>query len=193
MDLTARPLLAYGCAQGVIHINPNLHNRFADERVRDLQGPARTTPRDTAAGTPRAAPTRTPHAALVSGPLTTAAIATLAAIQLGTAVWMLVAPHSFFRTVGPFGDYNGHYLRDAAAFTGGLGLGLACSLVWPALRAGALATAAAMIGLHAANHWADVSSANAGSAAGPLDAVSLTVAFLLTGALAVAAARRGLA
>jgi hypothetical protein len=114
----------------------------------------------------------------------------LAAVQLLTAGWMLLAPHSFFRNVGPFGVYNGHYLLDAAALTGGLGVALAASLRWPALRAGALAAAAAMTGLHAINHWADVSDAHAGSSAGLGDAVSLTLLFALTVALARAAARR---
>lgn len=113
----------------------------------------------------------------------------LAATHLALAAWMLVAPHSFFRNVGPFGVYNGHYLRDAAAFTGGLGVALAAAMAWPGLRAGALAAAAGMTGLHAINHWADVSDAHAGSNAGAVGAVSLTLGFLLTAALAWAAVR----
>lgn len=117
-------------------------------------------------------------------------IALLAAIQLITAIWMVVAPHSFFRHAGPFGIYNGHYLRDAAAFTGGVGLALAASLAWPPLRAGALAAAAGMSGLHAINHWADIGNAHAGSSAGAEDAVSLTVLFVFTAVLARAAMGR---
>ncbi len=116
--------------------------------------------------------------------LVTPAIAVIAAIQLGTALWMVVAPHDFFEQVGPFGVYNGHYLRDAAAFQGGLGLALAAALVWPALRAGALAAMLATTALHAVNHWVDVGEAHAGSSAGIVDAVSLTVlAVVLAGLL----------
>jgi hypothetical protein len=118
-------------------------------------------------------------------------IAILAVVQLGTAAWMILAPHGFFHTVGPFGVYNGHYLRDAAAFTGGLGLALAASLARPELRAGALAAAAGMTGLHALNHWVDVSDAHAGSNAGIGDAVTLTLSFLLVVALARAARSPG--
>jgi hypothetical protein len=116
-------------------------------------------------------------------------VALLAVVQLVTAGWILVAPHSFFRHVGPFGVYNGHYLLDAAALTGGLGLALVASLRWPALQPGVLAAAAGMTGLHAINHWADVSDAHAGSSAGLGDAVSLTVLFAVTVVLARAALR----
>jgi hypothetical protein len=115
-------------------------------------------------------------------------IGLLALIDLGTAIWIVVAPHSFFDNVGPFGPYNSHYLGDAAALQGGIGLALAASLRWPALRAGALAVALASTGLHAINHWIDVNDAHAGSDAGAGDAISITVlalfaAYLLRAAL----------
>ena len=116
--------------------------------------------------------------------------AVLAATQLLAAGWMLVSPRSFFAAVGPFGAYNDHYVRDVAAFTGGLGVGLLLSLRWPAMRAGTLATVAATTGLHAVNHWADISSAHPGSSAGVLDAVSLTVGLGFAAALTVMAASR---
>jgi hypothetical protein len=115
----------------------------------------------------------------------------LALANLVPAVWMLVAPHGFFHQVGPFGAYNGHYLRDAAAFQGGIGIALAAAVAWPALRAGALAAALGVTTLHAINHWVDVGAAHAGSDAGVTDAVSLTVLALATaGLLAVALAGR---
>jgi hypothetical protein len=103
------------------------------------------------------------------------AIAALAVTQLATAAWMLLAPRSFFDNVGPFGAYNVHYIRDAMALTGGLGVGLAASLRWPALRPGAVAVNAAATGFHAVNHWFDVGDAHPGSDAGWLDAVALTI------------------
>lgn len=116
-------------------------------------------------------------------------IAVLAVIQIATAAWIFLAPHGFAHALAPFGAYNRHDLWDAAAFTGGLGLALAASLVWPALQAGALAAAAGMTGLHAVNHWIDVSHARAGSHAGIGDAVSLTVNLAFVLLIAYAAAR----
>jgi hypothetical protein len=135
-------------------------------------------------------PTPQPAAGAGRGDALTAlvapAIAVVAAIQLGTALWMVVDPHGFFEQLGPFGVYNSHYLGDAAAFQGGLGLALAASLAWPALRAGAVAAVLASTALHAVNHWVDVSDAHAGSSAGIVDAISLTLlAVVLAGLLRV--------
>jgi hypothetical protein len=100
--------------------------------------------------------------------------------QLVPALWIVVAPHSFFAHVGPFGPYNGHYLGDAASFQAGIGVALIAAARFEALRAGALAIAAASIGFHAINHWIDVNNAHAGSDAGVTDAVLLTLLALLT-------------
>jgi hypothetical protein len=99
----------------------------------------------------------------------------VALAYLVPAAWILLAPHGFFHQIGPFGAYNGHYLRDAAAFQGGVGLALVGALAWPALRAGTLAAALAVATLHAINHWVDLGNAHAGSSAGAIDAISLTV------------------
>ncbi|MDX6655446.1 MAG: hypothetical protein QOH62_239 [Solirubrobacteraceae bacterium] len=110
--------------------------------------------------------------------------------QLVPALWIVVAPHSFFAHVGPFGAYNGHYLGDAAAFQAGIGVALIAAARFEALRAGALAIAAASIGFHAINHWIDVDNAHAGSDAGLTDAVLLTLLALLTVAPLRAAVER---
>lgn len=109
----------------------------------------------------------------------TLGIALLALANLGPALWIVVDPHGFFERVGPFGAYNPHYLGDAASFQGGIGLALAASLRWPALRSGALAVTLGATALHAFNHWLDVGNAHAGSNAGLSDAISLTVLSLL--------------
>src|SRR5439155_9400449 len=44
--------------------------------------------------------------------------------QLVPALWIVIAPHSFFAHVGPFGSYNSHYLGDAAAFQAGIAVPL---------------------------------------------------------------------
>ena len=116
-------------------------------------------------------------------------VVVLGAIQLFTALSIVVAPHSFFDNVGPFGAYNSHYLGDVASFQGGIGLALIASLWLPALRAGALAVTACTTGLHAINHWIDVGDAHAGSNAGIVDAVSLSILFVFTVLITRAAMR----
>lgn len=106
-------------------------------------------------------------------------IALFALANLGPALWIVVDPHGFFEQVGPFGVYNPHYLGDAASFQAGIGLALVASLVWPVLRPGALVVTLGATALHAFNHWLDVGEAHAGSDAGIVDAVSLTVGALL--------------
>lgn len=166
-------------------LHQDLARAIVDERLREAnQRRLAATVRRANGGSPPGH-----RRSAVLGPAIALGIALLAASQLGAAGWMVAAPHSFFRVVGPFGPYNGHYLFDAAAFTGGLGAALALSLRWPSLRAGTLAVSAAMTGLHAINHWADLSSAHAGSGAGLLDATMLTIAFGFVAALAVVATR----
>jgi hypothetical protein len=126
-----------------------------------------------------------------AGTYVPAGIALLALLNLAPAVWIAVAPHSFFHQLGPFGAYNGHYLGDAAAFEGGIGLALAAALRWPALRAGTLAAALGATALHALNHWIDVDNAHAGSNAGVGDAVSITLLALFTAVLLAAQLRAG--
>lgn len=115
-------------------------------------------------------------------------IAAIAAVQLFTAAWILIAPHSFFLNIGPFGVYNVHFVRDSGALILGAGLVLLAALKWPALRPGALAANFAVVAVHAVNHWFDIGNAHAGSNAGVLDAVSLTalavaIAFVLRASL----------
>ncbi len=106
-------------------------------------------------------------------------IGAIAAVQLITAAWMLVDPHGFHSSVGAFGEYNGHYLRDSMAMVGGLGVALAASVWWPILRTGALAVASASIGFHAINHWVDLNNDHPGSSAGIVGALSQTALVIL--------------
>ena len=122
----------------------------------------------------RPAPTSFLERALVPG------TAILAATFLGVAGWMVVDSRSFFDTLGPFGAYNPHYIGDAAAFQAGVGIALAAAIWLPALRPGALLAATAVAGFHAVNHWIDVDAANGDSNADVMDAVSLTLQFVLT-------------
>lgn len=118
-------------------------------------------------------------------------IAAIAAVQLVIAAWMLLFPHGFHSSVGAFGSYNGHYLRDAMAMFGGLGVALAASVRWPVLRSGTLAVASASIGFHAINHWADVNRDHPGTSAGIVGALSQTALAVLCVALLRAELTRG--
>lgn len=105
------------------------------------------------------------------------------ALQTAQGAWMVLAPGSFFDAVGPFGDRNDHYLRDAATWS--LALGALCLLAAarPAWRLPVLALAAVQAGLHGINHVADADLADP-AWVGTFDAVSLLA---LTGLLAVLA------
>lgn len=106
-------------------------------------------------------------------------IGAIAAVQLITAAWMLFDPHGFHSSVGAFGPYNGHYLRDAMAMFAGLGVALAASVHWPVLRTGTLAVASASIGFHAINHWVDINRDHPGTSAGIVGALSQTALAIL--------------
>jgi hypothetical protein len=99
--------------------------------------------------------------------------------QLVPALWIVIAPHSFFSHVGPFGTYNSHYLGDAAAFQAGIAVPLIAAARYVALRAGALAVGVAAVSFHAVNHWIDVNAANGSSNADVTDAVLLTILALV--------------
>lgn len=105
------------------------------------------------------------------------------ALQTAQGAWMLVAPGSFFDAVGPFGDRNDHYIRDAATWS--LALGVLCLLAAarPSWRLPVLALAALQAGMHGVNHVLDADLADP-AWVGTFDAISLLV---LTGLLAVLA------
>ncbi len=109
--------------------------------------------------------------------------AIVALAYLIPALWIVVAPHGFFDSIGPFGPYNAHYLGDAAALQGGIGLALAAAVAWPSLRIGTLLAALLATTLHAINHWIDIDHAHAGSSAGTSDAIQLTIGAVLIAGL----------
>lgn len=90
----------------------------------------------------------------------TVGIATFAAIQLGLALFMAAAPHAFYTDVGPFGTFNGHYIRDVASFYGAIGVGLLLSLSRPSWRVPMLAVTTIQYALHSLNHLLDIGKAH---------------------------------
>ncbi len=118
--------------------------------------------------------------------LIVAATVAIGVVHLVTAIWMVVAPRSFFDTLATFGVYNEHFQYDLAAFEAGIGLALLAAAKWTSLRVGAVATAFAVTTFHAVNHWFDINAANDGSHADLFGAVSLTGLAIATGWLLLA-------
>jgi hypothetical protein len=84
----------------------------------------------------------------------------LAAYNLGLAVFMTISPHTFFTSVGPFGELNRHYIRDFATYSAALGFGFLVAIRRPSWRVPVLAIATVQFGLHTVNHLVDASSAH---------------------------------
>ena len=129
---------------------------------------------------------RSPRAARSPGPLELG-IGAFAVLQLGLALLMATTPHSFYTAVGPFGGYNGHYIRDVASFYAALGAGLAISLRRPSWRVPALGITTVQYGLHSVNHLFDIANAHP-RWTGYFDFFSLAAATLLLAWLTRAAA-----
>jgi hypothetical protein len=105
-------------------------------------------------------------------------IAMFALVELGLAVFMAVAPHAFYRAIGPFGVFNPHYLRDVASFEGAIGVALLIALRRPSWRAPVLALTTFQYALHSVNHLVDIAGAHP-AWAGYFDFFSLASATLL--------------
>ena len=101
-----------------------------------------------------------------------------AVYNLALAAFMAVAPHAFYEAVGPFGAFNGHYIRDVATFSAALGFGFAVSLSRPSWRLPVIAVTTVQFALHTVNHLFDASSAHP-QWTGWFDFVSLLAATLL--------------
>jgi hypothetical protein len=83
-------------------------------------------------------------------------IAVFAVLQLGLALLMATAPHEFYTAVGPFGTYNGHYIRDLATFYAATAVGLLVAIRHASWRVPMLALMTVQYGLHSVNHLLDI-------------------------------------
>lgn len=108
----------------------------------------------------------------------TVGIATFAAIQLGLALLMAANPHRFYTAVGPFGAFNGHYIRDLATFYAATGVGLLLAIRRPSWRVPMLALMMIQYALHSVNHLIDIGNAHP-EWNGYFDFVSLAAATVL--------------
>jgi hypothetical protein len=98
-----------------------------------------------------------------------------AAYHFAIAALMVLAPHTFFTDIGPFGVQNDHYLRDTATFNAAFGVTLSIAYRHVSWRTPVLCCVALQFGLHAINHLADIGSAHP-HWLGPADFISLTLA-----------------
>lgn len=88
-----------------------------------------------------------------------AAMAVLAALDLGTGAWALVAPHRWYRTYPGFGhhwlvsqgSFNEHLTADAGA--GFLAVGVALAIAALSMRGPAILVAAAALLAHSLPHF----------------------------------------
>ena len=97
---------------------------------------------------------------------------TLAIVHLALGVWMFAFPHSFYTTIGAFGPYNRHYLRDTATFYFAFALGAGIAVRRPSWRVPVLAMTTLQYAIHTLNHAIDVDGAN-NAWAGIFDLISL--------------------
>jgi hypothetical protein len=120
----------------------------------------------------------------------TAGVALLGVYNVALAVFMAVAPHTFYDSVGPFGVRNDHYIRDTATFSAAIGVGLLIALRRPSWRVPMLAISAVQFALHSINHLLDIDKAHP-AWNGYFDFFSLAAAtILLAWLLRVARAER---
>jgi hypothetical protein len=98
--------------------------------------------------------------------------------SVAIGLFMLVAPETFFDTLGAFGVRNDHYIVDNASFELPLGLLLLAAARWPTWRVPALAFATLHWALHALSHVVDRHHA-AGSGVGWLEAAGLLLGTVL--------------
>jgi hypothetical protein len=87
-------------------------------------------------------------------------VGVFAALQLLTGLFMAVAPHAFFKHIGPFGNINVHYLRDLATFYIADGVALAVAVRRLSWRVPVLALTTVQFALHSVNHLVDIDRAH---------------------------------
>jgi len=103
---------------------------------------------------------RTAAAAEVDPGIVAVGVAAFGAVELALAIWMVVAPRSFFTSIGPFSGYNPHYIRDVATFEAALGFGLLIAARAPSWRVPVLAITLVQFALHSVNHLVDINASH---------------------------------
>jgi hypothetical protein len=136
------------------------------------------------------APTRRlPRPADLGDEVLVVGLAAFAVYHFTLAVWMAVAPHSFYTAIGPFGPYNSHYIRDTATFNAALGAGFLVAVFRPSWRLPVLAITTLQFALHTVNHLVDIDKADP-AGIGYFDFFSLLISTCLLGLLLARSRRR---
>lgn len=115
-------------------------------------------------------------------PVLRLAFVVLGASQLGLGLWMAFAPASFADTIGGFGPFNDHYVRDVSTWYLALGAALLVAARLPSWRVPVAVLGLAQYVLHLVNHLVDVGDSDP-TWAGPLDVVLLAGFALVLAAL----------
>jgi hypothetical protein len=115
-------------------------------------------------------------------------LAAFALINILTGLYAAIDPRGFYDAIGPFPPYNDHYVRDAAAMVGSLGVAQAIAVFRRPWRVGVLGYSVLHFAFHAINHLVDIGDAEKDSV-GVTDFVSLTIGALLLGWLLTRAVR----
>ncbi len=118
----------------------------------------------------------------------TVGLVAFAVLHVGLALFMAVSPHGFYTDVGPFGAFNGHYIRDVASFYGAIGIALLIAVGRASWRVPVLALTSIQYALHSVNHLIDIGKAHP-AWTGYFDFFSLAAATVLLAWLWRAAAR----
>jgi len=105
-------------------------------------------------------PVRTGDADAPDDSVVTVGLIAFGVIELALGLFQFVAPHAFFRAIGPFGVYNAHYSRDFATVELAIGLALLIAVRQRDWRVGVLAVATIQFALHALNHLIDIGGAH---------------------------------
>jgi hypothetical protein len=90
----------------------------------------------------------------------TVGVGVFAVYHLLLAAFMVLAPHTFFTDIGPFGARNDHYVRDVATYNAALGFAFAVSLRRIGWRIPVLTLTTVQFALHSINHLVDIGRAH---------------------------------
>jgi hypothetical protein len=108
-----------------------------------------------------------------------------AAFSLGSGVWALAAPRSFYDNVATFEPYNRHFIHDIGAFTIGLGAVVLFALVTRGHALGVALTGMAVASVvHVISHAMD---SELGGRGPDLPALTVVAALFVIGAAAARA------
>lgn len=109
-------------------------------------------------------------------------------IHAAFGLFMLLAPGTFYDSIGTFEPRNDHYIRDLGTFYVALGVAFGAAGPRPAWRAPVLLLAIAQYALHTANHLYDLGRPEK-DWVGPATAALVAAGLVLLAGLAYALAR----